>query len=135
MTAWDHHHSQFHKLLSFLASTPAIEVNETPSRGFGSGIEDGLWWVKFSLHLEHPLAWNVVQEFGHVLNYLSLSERLPTVFKPVSPPPYLNGAPHEFLSWLIECPEVRMKPETVADWLESRLPRPVNDLQAWAIED
>jgi len=37
-----------------------------------------------------------------VLNYLSLDERLSTVFMPVSPPPYLNGGV-EFLSWVIEC--------------------------------
>ncbi|SPE35761.1 hypothetical protein SBA3_2300022 [Candidatus Sulfopaludibacter sp. SbA3] len=49
------------------------------------------WWVKFAIDISHRLAWNVVQELGHVLNYLSVNERLPTVFKPVSPPPYANG--------------------------------------------
>src|SRR5688500_17345460 len=65
-------------------------------------LDGGGWWVKFSLDISHRLTWNVVQELGHVLNYLSLNERLPTVFKPVSPPPYLNGGPAEFLSWVIE---------------------------------
>jgi hypothetical protein len=72
-----------------------------------------------------------VQELGHVLNYLSVDERLPTVFKPVSPPPYLNGGPREFLSWVIECPTGDMQPDTIVDWLEGRLPQPVSDESAW----
>src|SRR3954467_7929944 len=98
MTTWDHFHPRFHKLLAFLSRVPAIKINQTPSCGFGTGMtDDGIWWVKFSLSLNHELAWNVVQEMAHVLNYLSVSERLPTVFKPVSPPPYLNGGPRDFL--------------------------------------
>jgi hypothetical protein len=134
MTDWTEHHPSFHKLLAFLARLPAVEVNETPSRGFGTGIDDG-WWVKFSLALDHPLAWNVVQELGHVLNYLSVAERLPTVFKPVSPPPYLNGGPRDFLAWLIECHSEAMRPGTIADWLEGRLPQPVEDVSAWPSEE
>lgn len=97
--------------------------------------DDGIWWVKFSLSLNHELAWNVVQELAHVLNHLSVSERLPTVFKPVSPPPYLNGGPRDFLAWVIECKEGAMAPSTVADWLESRLPRPVEDISAWSTDE
>ena len=87
--------------------------------------------MKFALAIDHPLAWNVVQELAHVLNYVSLDERLPTVFKPVSPPPYLNGGPREFLAWVIECPRGRMGPDDVAEWLEGRLPRPVDDEHEW----
>jgi hypothetical protein len=58
--------------------------------GFGSD-EQGFWWVKFHIDIEHELAWNVVQELNCVINYLSVTERLPTVFYPVSPAPYLNG--------------------------------------------
>src|SRR4051794_34253177 len=100
----DIHHPRFQKLIDYLARVPSVAVNSTSSRGFGSGLADGTWWIKFSLDLDHPLAWNVVQEFGHVLNFLSVQERLPTTFKPISPPPYLNGGPHEYLTWLIECP-------------------------------
>jgi hypothetical protein len=127
----DAHDPRFHNLISYLARVPAVETNSTPSGGIGSGVADGIWWVKFTLDLSHPLAWNVVQEFGHVLNYLSLNEKLPTVFKPVSPPPYLNGSPQEFLSWVIECPDEQMRPDTVAEWLEGRLPRPVEDQSLW----
>ncbi|HEX8350657.1 MAG TPA: hypothetical protein VF598_11905 [Hymenobacter sp.] len=89
--------SVFDALVSFLAQTPAIE------NGFGKGADEaGLWWVKFRIDVQHPLAWQVVQELGHVVNYLSLDERLPTSFYPVSPPPYMNGSPREFLSWVIE---------------------------------
>lgn len=89
------------------------------------------WWLKFSLDKQHPLAWNVVQELAHVLNYLSVTEHLPTVFKPVSPPPYLNGGLTEFLSWMIECSN-EMSPAKVAEWVEGRLPRPVDDLAKWS---
>jgi len=77
-------HPRFKKLLEFLQRVPAVQTNTTPSRGFGSGSDDQHWWVKFSLDIEHPLAWSVVQELAYVLNALSVQERLPTTFKPVS---------------------------------------------------
>lgn len=123
--------SDFDKLLVYLKRVPAM----SPS-AIGTGkFDDGNWWVKFSLDITHPLAWNVVQEFGCVLNYLSVTERLPTVFMPVSPVPYLNGSPREFLSWVIESKDPLLKPSTVADWLESRLPRPVDDPLQWVFAD
>jgi len=88
-----------------------------------------------TIDTEHPLAWNVVQELGHVLNYVSLEEKLPTVFMPVSPPPYMNGGPRDFLSWVIECKDAGFNPEACAEWLEGRLPRPVNELERWKIAD
>jgi len=116
----------FTKLLDYLARVPSI------GQPIGHGEDgEGRWWVKFGIDLSHPLAWNVVQELGHVLNHLSLDERLPTVFKPVSPPPYLNGGPEEFLSWVIEAQDASFRPGTCADWLEGRLPRPVDDPDQW----
>ena len=129
------HERAFHKLLDFLAKIPAVETNDTPWGGFGSGMSEEGWWVKFSLKIDHHLAWNTVQEFGHVLNLLSISERLPTVFKPVSPPPYLNGGPRDYLSWVIECDDPDMSPGTVADWLRGRLPTPVEDEAAWPTDE
>jgi hypothetical protein len=66
-----------------------------------------------------------------VLNGVAVAEKLPTVFKPVSPPPYLNGGPDDYLSWVIETDDVEMRPGTVAKWLQSRLPDPVDDPAAW----
>lgn len=124
----------FRALLDFLACVPSIVATDAPSHGFGSGAGRTIWWVKFSLNLNDPLAWNVVQELAHVLNYLSVDEKLPTIFYPVSPPPYLNGGPKQYLSWVIECPLSAMHPATVADLLKSRLPDPVDDLTQWAEE-
>ena len=93
--------------------------------------EDGNWWVKLSIDIGHALAWSVVQEFGYVLNFLSLDEPLPTVFKPVSPAPYMNGGPAEFLSWVIECTDQEFSPSLAAQWLRARLPDPLDDLTAW----
>jgi hypothetical protein len=116
----------FATLEVFLKRVPAI-------RGaIGKGRSaDGNWWVKFAIDIDHALAWNIVQEFSCVLNYLSLSERLPTVFMPVSPAPYLNGGPSEYLSWVIECRDPSFKPGTCAKWLEGRLPQPVEDETQW----
>lgn len=120
----------FDALETFLKRVPSI-------RGWiGKGTtDDGLWWVKFAIDIEHPLAWRVVQEFGHVLNYLSVNEKLPSAFMPVSPPPYVNGGPGEFLSWVIESKSPDFTPETCAEWLDGRLPRPVDDALQWVDDD
>ena len=69
-----------------------------------------------------------------MLNYISIEERLPTVFMPVSPPPYNNGG-EEFLSWVIESTEPNFTSDTCAEWLEDRLPNPINDMSQWSLED
>jgi hypothetical protein len=121
----------FEKLLAYLKRLPAM----SPS-AIGTGkFDDGNWWVKFSLDIQHPLAWHVVQELGCVLNYLSVTDRLPTVFMPVSPAPYLNGGPRDYLSWVIESKDSTFKPGTAAEWLEGRLPQPVDDFSQWASDD
>ena len=119
----------FTSLINYLESVPAI-IGE-----IGKGAEeDGRWWVKFVIDINHQFSWHTVQELGCVLNYLSLNERLPTTFHPVSPAPYMNGGPEEFLSWVIECHDPEFKPGTCAKWLEERLPKPVTDLEQWVNE-
>jgi hypothetical protein len=126
--------SLFEPLLAFLEQLPAVRL-PAGRRSIGQGLDaSGLWWVKFSLDTTHEFAWRVVQELGHVLNYVSVDERLPTVFIPVSPPPYLNGGV-EFLSWVIESRDANFTPADCARWLEGRLPRPVTDLDAWRLDD
>ena len=115
----------FKTLIEYLEKVPSIQ------KSISYGDEDGFWWVKFSLDIENQLAWSVVQEFGHVMNYLSIDERLPTVFYPVSPPPYMNGGPYDYLSWVIETKDKEFKPGTLMKWLEGRLPSPVEDLEQW----
>lgn len=119
----------FTKLIEYLEKVPAI----VGTIGKGAD-EDWLWWVKFTIDTTHELSWHTVQELGHVLNYLSLDERLPTSFHPVSPPPYMNGGPEEYLSWMIECQDAGFRPGTCAKWLEGRLPRPVDDINEWCME-
>jgi len=116
----------FRPLVEFLEKIPTVK---SP---VGTGVEEnGLWWVKFQIDLDHILAWNTIQELSSVINYLSLEERLPTIFYPVSPPPYLNGGPRDFLSWVIETKDSDFKPGTLKKWLEGRLPRPIDDLAEW----
>ena len=119
----------FKTLIDYLEKVPAIQ------KPIGKGVyNDGLWWIKFTIDIGNNLAWNVVQEFAHVVNYISINERLVAVFYPVSPPPYLNGGP-KFLSWIIETKDKNFKPGTLMKWLEGRLPRPVDDLAQWKTDE
>lgn len=109
---------------------PAIDL-PAGRKSIGRGtFKNGNWWIKFTLNTKHDLAWRHVQEIGFVLNYVSVEQRLPTVFMPVSPPPYLNGG-EEFLSWVIESKDPTFSPDQCAEWLEGRLPSPVDDLEQW----
>jgi hypothetical protein len=114
-------------LVSFLERLPSVSI-------VSSGKQSGYWWVKFNIDLESPLAWSVVQALGFVLNFISLTQLLPTVFKPVSPPPYLNGGPFTNLSWVIEATTPLVDPAGIAAILEERLPSPVEDLEQWRLD-
>lgn len=116
-------------LLVYLGRVPSVSV---VSCGFA---DDGNWWVKLKIDIDHALAWQVVQEFGYVLNGISMTERLPTIFFPTSPPPYLNGDPRKYLAWAIESKTPDFNPEAAAEWLWGRLPRPVHDLKEWRVDD
>ena len=119
----------FNILIEYLEKIPSIKK----PIAFGSD-NGGFWWVKFRLDINHDLAWNVIQELGCIVNYISINERLPTIFYPVSPAPYMNGGPKDFLSWVIENTDSKFKPETLLKWLDERLPRPVDNLNEWIIE-
>jgi hypothetical protein len=116
----------FNELRSFMARIPAVSTPITSGQN-----DEGLWWIKFQIDINHALAWNVIQEMGHIMNYLSLNERLPTIFYPVSPPPYMNGGPEEFLSWVVESKDKDFSPKLLSEWLQGRLPQPVDDLTQW----
>jgi hypothetical protein len=127
--------ADFDELLAFLERLPAMQ-RPAGRASIGHGrMKSGRWWVKFALDIDHPLAWRVVQELGHVLNYLSPEDRLPTAFMPVSPPPYMNGGPDQFLSWVVEGDGAAFSPADCAKWLEGRLPRPVDDVAQWRSDD
>ena len=113
------------KLVNFLNRIPAVKVISF------SKPSEPQWWVKLDIDIEAEVAWQVVQELGFVLNYMSLHERLATVFMPVSPPPYLNGGPKEFLSWAIEAVIPFVDPAMIAAQLEATLPNPVDDIRQW----
>ena len=120
----------FEPLIAFIRKIPGINPV------IGSGVfENGLWWIKFKIDLTHPLAWRLVQEFGNILNSISITEQLASVFKPTSPPVYLNGGPKEYLSWVIESTDISFTPDICLEWLNERLPRPVDDLAQWILED
>ena len=115
------------KLVEFLNRIPAVHViahETTPS---------AYWWVKFTVDIQHPLAWSVVQALAFVLNEISISEKLPTIFKPTSPPPYLNGGPDESLFWVIESTYNYVDPHEIAQVVEARLPNPVEHIERWRL--
>jgi hypothetical protein len=100
---------KFRTLLAVLRRLPPVKQEI----GCGELDESG-WWAKFSLELEQPETWVVVQQFGHILNYNSICDRLPTIFMPVSPPPDMNGGPDKCLSWVIECHDPAFTPHMAA---------------------
>ena len=116
---------EFKSLLNIIEKVPG--VNKPISYGY----QNNLWWVKFSINIEHCLAWIVIQEFGHLLNYMSVNDRLPVRFYPVSPPPYINGGPKDFLSWVIDSEDESFTPDLLKQWLEARLPDPIEKEEAW----
>jgi hypothetical protein len=69
---------EFAPLTSFLEKVPAI----SGAIAVGAGNGSIAWWVKFTIDVSAPLAWRAVEELAHVFNYLSVNERLPTVFMP-----------------------------------------------------
>jgi plasmid stability protein len=117
--------SGLEKLRSVLTRIPAVRVLSS------SDGTQPYWYVKLAIDIRSKIAWHIIQELGFVLNYLSLEERLPTVFMPVSPPPYLNGGPEDFLAWVIEAKLPFVDAGVVAEILEGRLPRPIDDEQQW----
>ena len=113
-------------LIAFLNRVPSVSV-------MSDGVTaDAFWWIKLEIDITHPLAWHAVQHLGFVLNYISINERLPTIFMPVAPPPYLNdGGPETNLSWVIESKFNYIDPHWIEGELENRLPQPVEDGEAW----
>lgn len=117
-------------LTEYVESIPA--VLSVISNGV---FEDGNWWIKFQIDIDHPLAWQTVQELGHVLNYAFLESPLPTMFIPVSPPPYMNGGPTTHLYWAVESKSPDFTPEMCLEWLKSRLPNPIDDPKQWIVDE
>ena len=120
----------FERLLAFLERLPAIDLPAGRKSISHHSNREGFWSVQFRLNTAHTLAWRHVQELSFVLNWVSVEEPLPTVFKPYSPPPYLNGGV-EFLRWEINNTHPDFTPDLCAEWLEGRLPNPVDDPSRW----
>jgi hypothetical protein len=109
--------ARLQRLVAWLVSNPTVIKTGTPSLGIGSRVyDDGGWWIKFHLNIGDPDAWTIIQVLGYALNDPNITAEFRTVFKPVSPPPYLNGGPDEYLSWVIEGEDYRYA-DRVADLL------------------
>jgi hypothetical protein len=115
-------------LKQFVSQIPGVDVMGT------SDPDDSRWWVQLRIDRNSETAWHVIQNLAYVLNDLSVTERLPTTFKPTSPPPYLNGGPDEFLSWVIEADIPFLGPSVITAYLKQRLPDPVTDEKEWLTE-
>lgn len=59
---------------------------------------------------------------------------MPTVFMPVSPPPNLKGGA-DYLSWVVESTDPSFTPDNCVEWLEARLPNPIDDRTQWQMDD
>jgi len=100
-----------------------------------SELGDVFWWAKFSIDLKHPLAWHVIQRLAFVLNYYSIEQKFDCKFYPASPPPDLNGGPHEYLSWVIEARVGCVDPHPIVKVLRAALPRTLSDTKMWKLYD
>lgn len=113
---------------TLLAKVPCVQSVTTSGKG------EALWWIKFGIDINSRIAWIVVQELGHILNYLSVDDKLPTSFYPVSPPPYMNGGPEDFLSWIIEPVIPFVDTNNVFDYLDGRLPENYDKEENWLLD-
>ncbi|GAB5407585.1 MAG: hypothetical protein Aurels2KO_58160 [Aureliella sp.] len=116
------------ELKEFIDQIPGVDVIST------SEPDEGRWWVKLQIDINSKTAWHVVQNLAFVLNEISVTETLPTTFKPTAPPPYLNGGPEEFLFWVIEADIPFLDPSVITAYLQQRLPDPVADEASWLSE-
>ncbi|GIW91504.1 MAG: hypothetical protein KatS3mg109_1936 [Pirellulaceae bacterium] len=116
------------ELKQFVSQIPGVDVISI------SEPDESRSWVKLKIDINSKTAWHVVQNLAYVLNELSVTETLPTTFKPTSPPPYLNGGPDEFLFWVIEADIPFLDPSAITAYLKQRLPDPVTDEKAWLTE-
>lgn len=99
--------------------------------GSGGSVPDG-WWVSLDIDVEHPLAWQVVQQLSHVLNFLAREEDWPTILTPIAPTTI--GGPKTSLSWAIDVgPDY--PPAECARQLQAVLPDPVEDENEWHKRD
>lgn len=124
------HNSKLKPLLDFLARIPAVETADDPSMDMASEVSEDSWWVRFSLDIDSEIAWETVQEIAHALNDSANAGKPAALFYPISPAPAQSGGPEEFLSWVIEA-GADVDPASVAAWLESMLPNPVEESDAW----
>jgi|SRR5580765_369726 len=109
----------FAPLLAYLRRIPAIDP--IAHDGTDSN-QEGAWLVKFRIDIGHPGAWKAVMDLGYAVNWISIADPLPTVFKPVSAPPDMNGnEPRELLWWLIQCWTPSFTPGDLAHALEVSL--------------
>ncbi len=46
----------------------------------------------------------------------------------------MNGEAKQFLAWVIQCNHPDFPPDVICDWLEARLPSPVEDIEKWKIK-
>lgn len=124
------HDAKLQPLLDFLARIPAVETADNPSMEMASEVSTDGWWVRFSIDIDSEIAWETVQEIAHALNDPASEGKPAAIFSPISPAPAQSGGPEEFLSWIIEA-GADVDPASVAAWLESLLPSPVEDPDAW----
>lgn len=100
--------ARLQRLLAWLISHPTVIKTNSPSLGIGCRVyDDGGWWIKFALDIADPDAWTTIQVLAYALNDPNITAEFRTTFKPVSPPPYLNGGPDDYLSWVIEGEDYR----------------------------
>ncbi len=125
----DYIQSGLENIKTLLKKIPCVRFIAT------SKIGEPFWWLKFGIDINSKIAWAVIQELGHILNYISINDKLPVKFYPVSPPPYINGGPEEFLSWVVEPVIPFVDTNIIYDYLIGRLPENYDKDESWFLEE
>jgi hypothetical protein len=108
------------QLVDFLRQVPSLRNFRRSAVDFRS------WWVSFEIDLSLPLAWKVIRALALNLNNHSANMWLATVFKPIP-----DKRPDQPTCWRIESTDPLLDPAEVVQWLEMKLPTPLNDVDAW----
>jgi hypothetical protein len=111
-------------LARYLHSIPGVTI-------VGGGEDETGWWIGLNIDHRRKAAWNIVLELAHILNSFALNDPLPTVFRPVAPPPQGDNEDLAHLGWVIGCNNSRFRPEECATILRQWGPGPATEEKAW----
>ena len=118
---------EFLEMIGLLSKAPAISYGDSTAT-IGP---DGEWSITFSIDIDHPVGWRVVQKFADLLNDPIESGGI-AMFHPS---PRDEFCPDGRMRWVIGGHTSRIAPKEFALMLYSGLPHPLHDVRVWQNPD